>query len=631
MIVPMKKITLLSLEKDKECLVEKLKKAGVVHVEKGNVTGEALTKLLSSERDLGLVRNLLVEAVPKKKKTAQEQNQPSLMSYEESLKFASNVLDLSSSHKDDIAKAGKIAEELARCEVWGDFNLKDFEFLKSKGMFLKPLEMSVKAFYDKEVTKPLNLLLVNTKNKVAHCLAILDKDELPQGLSAEIKEFVMPSFSTFELKEKLKALKGKIASYSNEMAKMACYINSVDAAVSRVQKEIEIETVRLNMPNIDMGDVSSSNGMKFISVTGYVPASKVKSVASFAKESGFGYIEKDPDGEDAVPTQLKHNRFVALISPLTEFLGTLPGYREPDISLWFLLFFGVFFAMIFGDAGYGSVLTLLSIFIAVKTKMAKKKIHIGVYMFIYLGIMTVIWGTLVCNWFGINPLILPEIFRKVSWSRISAVVYEGGKWVQNVEQNNHLMHLSFTIGFVQLAIAHVIGVFRNIKSLKFLGDVGSLGMVTGMYFVVLSVVLKMDYPFDAIYINSLLGGGFALNFIFSNYERSIVQSIVESLKNIINMALGVVNVFADIMSYIRLWAVGLAGGAISQAVNAMAGPTLTGALIVAGMIILLFGHGLNYAMNVLSVIVHGVRLNTLEFAHQCGWSGSGFKDEPVHE
>lgn len=77
------------------------------------------------------------------------------------------------------------------------------------------------------------------------------------------------------------------------------------------------------------------------------------------------------------------------------------------------------------------------------------------------------------------------------------------------------------------------------------------------------------------------------------------------------MLLGVVNVFADIMSYIRLWAVGLAGGAISATVNEMAGPALGGFIIFAGVLLLLFGHGLNYIMNVLSVIVHGVRLNTL--------------------
>ena len=242
--------------------------------------------------------------------------------------------------------------------------------------------------------------------------------------------------------------------------------------------------------------------------------------------------------------------------------------------------------------------------------------------------MTVVWGTLVCNWFGINPNLLPSFFRQISWERIASVSHAG---VENVNQNTNLMHLSFTLGFAQLAIAHIIGVFRNIKSPKFLGDVGSLGMLTGMYFVVLQLVVKMPLPFDQQYILILIGVGFALNFIFSNYETGIGQSILESLKNIINMLLGVVNVFADIMSYIRLWAVGLAGGAISQAVNTMAGPTLTGALIIAGMIILLFGHGLNYAMNVLSVIVHGVRLNTLEFSNHLGLTWSGFKYEPFNE
>lgn len=621
MIVPMKKITLLALEADRECLIEKLKKEGVVHVEKVQTTGEDLTKLVNIERDLSIVKNLLLEFLPKK----QTEERPSCLSHDETLTFANSVLSLYESHKEDIAKAGKIREELLRCEVWGDFNLKDFDFLREKNIKLIPLEMSLKAFSDVELTKNLKLILVNTKNKVAHTLAVLSKnEELPQNLSPEIKHFMLPTFSTFELKEKFEVLKAKITSYDQEMAKMACYMNSIDKALAVCRKEIETECVRLSMPQLQV----SNNNSNIISLTGYVPCKKTDGVARLAKENGWGYIAKEPNADDAVPTQLKHNKFVNLISPLTDFLGTLPGYREPDISLWFLLFFGIFFAMIFGDAGYGSILTLLSIFVAVKAKMAKKPIHTGVYMFMYLGFMTVVWGTLVCNWFGINPNMLPSFFRQISWERIASVSHSG---VENVNQNTNLMHLSFTLGFAQLAIAHIIGVFRNIKSPKFLGDVGSLGMLTGMYFVVLQLVVKMPLPFDQQYILILIGVGFALNFIFSNYETGIVQSILESLKNIINMLLGVVNVFADIMSYIRLWAVGLAGGAISQAVNTMAGPTLTGALIVAGMAILLFGHGLNYAMNVLSVIVHGVRLNTLEFSNHLGLTWSGFKYEPFNE
>jgi V/A-type H+-transporting ATPase subunit I len=129
----------------------------------------------------------------------------------------------------------------------------------------------------------------------------------------------------------------------------------------------------------------------------------------------------------------------------------------------------------------------------------------------------------------------------------------------------------------------------------------------------------------------LIGVGFVLNFVFANYEGSVIKSILESCKNIISVLLGVVNVFSDIVSYIRLWAVGLAGAAIAQTVNEMAGPTLGGFLIFAGILLLVFGHGLNMILNVLSVIVHGVRLNTLEFSSHLGMSWSGFSYKPFAE
>ena len=96
--------------------------------------------------------------------------------------------------------------------------------------------------------------------------------------------------------------------------------------------------------------------------------------------------------------------------------------------------------------------------------------------------------------------------------------------------------------------------------------------------------------------------------------------------------LGVVNVFSDIVSYIRLWAVALAGSAISSTVNTMAGPLLGHAIFfVVALVLLVTGHGLNVALNVLSVIVHGVRLNTLEFSSHLGMSWSGYKYEPFRE
>jgi len=174
--------------------------------------------------------------------------------------------------------------------------------------------------------------------------------------------------------------------------------------------------------------------------------------------------------------------------------------------------------------------------------------------------------------------------------------------------------------------------------LKVLGDIGSFLQLVGMFWVVLAMVVNGqvfpmlgnigDVPVGKIEV-SLIAFGFALSFIFANYEGSIGASILESCKNIISVLLGVVNVFSDIVSYIRLWAVGLAGAAISETVNTLAGPILGHAILfIAAIVLLVFGHGLNMILNVLSVIVHGVRLNTLEFCTHVGMSWSGVKYQP---
>ena len=162
-----------------------------------------------------------------------------------------------------------------------------------------------------------------------------------------------------------------------------------------------------------------------------------------------------------------------------------------------------------------------------------------------------------------------------------------------------------------------------------------------MFWIVLSMVVDSkvfpmlgyigSVPVGYIEI-SLIAVGFLLSFVLSNYEGNIVESIMASLKNIISVLLGIVNVFSDIVSYIRLWAVGLAGAAISDTVNTMAGPILGHAILfIFAILLLTFGHGLNMILNVLSVIVHGVRLNTLEFSTHLGVSWSGIKFQPFSE
>jgi V/A-type H+-transporting ATPase subunit I len=207
--------------------------------------------------------------------------------------------------------------------------------------------------------------------------------------------------------------------------------------------------------------------------------------------------------------------------------------------------------------------------------------------------------------------------------------------------DQNLQILCFTLALVQLTVAHIKGAIRNRKSLKMLGDVGSILQLLGIYYLVLSFVVDAEvFSFDLVIGGvpigtvaiALIGVGFALTFVFASFEGSVIKSILASLKNIVSVLLGVVNVFSDIVSYIRLWAVGLAGAAISVTVNELAGPLLGNFMfMILAIVLLVFGHGLNMILNILSVIVHGIRLNTLEFSSHLDMSWSGRKFKPFKE
>jgi V/A-type H+-transporting ATPase subunit I len=332
---------------------------------------------------------------------------------------------------------------------------------------------------------------------------------------------------------------------------------------------------------------------------------------------------------------------------LTDFLGTVPGYFEYDISGWFLGFILLFFGIIFGDGGYGLIITAISLIPIIKSLIQRKPILPAFLLIGLFGLSTILWGTLTCTWFGLSPEQLPNWLKSLSIPVISNVYADkiwSLPWTSEgvgLTTAQNLQIFCFTLALVQLSVAHIKCAVRNRKSLKILGDIGSIFQLIGIYYIVLSFVVNgavfsFDLVLGGIPIGTtmilLIGVGFLLSFVFSNYSGSVIKSILASLKNIVSVLLGVVNVFSDIVSYIRLWAVGLAGAAISTTVNELASPMLGNFMfMIIAIVLLVFGHGLNMILNVLSVIVHGIRLNTLEFSSHLDMSWSGRKFKPFKE
>ena len=632
MIVPMKKVSLIILGDKKNETLKELQKLGLLHIEITEGSGEKLEELKNKMALLQSTALILGERATKQ--TEQRQK-----TAEEAFVIAKEVAVLLDEKKAYEGEQITLTNELDRLKTWGEIDPESLLELANKNINLTFYEApkSEYASINPEIT---TLVLEKSKASVKF-LVVGNFDEDLQTLSQY--KLKLPELSTEKIKQKIENTKQKIKEIDQKISSFAECVSSMKSAVKICEKEIEFEIYATGMNDEKMSETDEDR-FSVAHFKGYIESEKLNHLTEAAKENCWGLLIEDPTEEDNVPTKLKNNKFVSLIYPLTDFLGTVPGYFEYDISGWFLGFILIFFGIIFGDGGYGLLITLVAAIPILKAVISKKKIQPTFLLIGLLGLSTLLWGTVTCTWLGLTPDKLPEWLKSLSIPVISNV-YADKLWHPfwtsgdvGLTTSQNLQIFCFALALIQLSVAHIKGALRNKKSLKAFGDIGSLLQLIGMYYLVLSLVVNpkvfsfslvlAGIPVGTVAI-ALIAVGFVMSFVFANYEGSIIKSILSSLTNIVSVLLGVVNVFSDIVSYIRLWAVGLAGAAISATVNELAGPLLGNLLfMIFAIIILVFGHGLNMILNVLSVIVHGIRLNTLEFSSHLDMSWSGHKFKP---
>ena len=349
-------------------------------------------------------------------------------------------------------------------------------------------------------------------------------------------------------------------------------------------------------------------------ITGFCDARKTAELQAEASRRGWGLALRDPESGEDVPTLLEPPRIFRPVTSLFAALGIIPGYTETDVSVPFYIFFTLFFAMLVGDAGYGALIILLTLFarrqVARKARgplpQSVKSIFTLFYMF---GGCTIAYGVLSGNYFAIPQAAIPEFLR-----------FKSIAWLADV---NHIMQLCFTIGAVHLSIARLWNAAALFPSKKFLAELGWVGIVWCMYAIVCSIVVAgFEFPswgVPAMIVSVLMVLLFMLD----------VSELKENGVSLGMLPLNVMSCMGDIISYVRLYAVGLASVKVAENFNMMATqidlPMAAKLPILA--VVLLFGHGLNFAMGALSILVHAVRLNTLEFSGAKGvsWSGRPFK------
>ncbi len=595
MIERMKKITLLVSERDRQGFVSRLRKAGAVHVK--HVKRPSAHQITFVEDRIAKIEGLISRLLPYSAKAAAGEKD---FVYDERnmLYTADRVAEASRELKECHDNIANLRRQAAWYDLWGAFDPADLPLLEEKGVNLRFYRLS-KHHY-KELGREIKHHVVR-RDKGYVCLvtaSFRDDEKLP------FAETTPPPKSPEEITQDVEAL-GDIAKGIEEyLAEKAAGIEEIRECEKKLKKEHESLKVRFGM---------KEEG-RFAYLQGFCPVNVLDKVTDMARAHGSGYVVEEPDDPAETPTHITNPGWVRIISPVFQFMNTLPGYNEFDISAVFLVFFSVFFAMLIGDAGYGTL------FLAATFLARRKMPHLPAqpfYLMYLLSFCTLIWGIATGTWFGAEQIAQMPVLKNLVVQKINS--FAG-------DNQNFIIFICFVIGVAHLTIAHIMRAARVINSIRALSQVGWIMILWGMFFAAGTLVIGRAFP---PYAGWLLAGGIPLALFFSNPERGILKGALGTLAQ---LPLSVIGAFSDIVSYLRLFAVGYATVVVAQSFNDMALGGAHGILGgLAAALILFFGHALNILLGFMAVIVHGIRLNMLEFSGHLDMQWSGRKYDPFRE
>ncbi|WP_320129292.1 ATPase [uncultured Sphaerochaeta sp.] len=607
MIVPMKKVSVIVQTHKKRSMLRTLRNAGVLHVFDSGKKSETEENLKKNYESLSLVRNTFLELQNKKHPVTQKAVSDEL--FEE---IQERHLSLLETRKRLLEEISKDASQIETLRPWGDFNPKDIAFLEANGVVVYFYTMGKKDLAS--LPKEIKYILLDPMGSLQ--VIAVPKEPLPSQISAT--RFFIPESGLSQLVNKNKQDREKVKEIEGALSEGVQYLEAYELHLKRSEQSIRFEQIAN----------STDGGEELTWITGYIPVTSVDDFSKLASKQGWGYQLDDPTEEDDPPTLIKYPKGFGIVKPIFDILGTVPGYRENDISMWFLLFFTLFFAMIIGDAGYGLIFLSAAVGLHIKGKKATN----AVLLLYVLSIATVVWGALTGTWFGSEKILvaLPFLQKLVIPSITNFPELFG---VTTLSTQNHVMKFCFMIGTVQLSLACILNVVHKAakKDISLVSDIGWLIDVLALYFIVLQLVVGESANLSVV--GSLVGVGFLLVCVFGAQGPGIpfLKGLASGLGGFFTTFLNTISCFSNIMSYIRLFAVGMASVAIAQSFNSMAGGMMTGFAAFAGIAVLIIGHSLNLVMGILSVVVHGVRLNLLEFSGQLGMEWTGISYEPFSQ
>jgi len=604
MIVPMKHVTILSVAAEKLRTIRMIREFGVMHLSYQDSETQEYRQARHEYDEIKLAENILKNLHKPLNPSASAAHVTTLIYDDISKTLKESLPQVTGSMQENIRavialdnRRHKICDQLFKlrkeCSLYksfGEFDISLPQKLTDSGVSIQLFRFSLHA----KVELDEKLLVENFGECDDYSYNVLfGEGELPEGC-----ELLPPPPAPISAMQ---------TRFTEAEARIAYISEKLNVAKDKIDLKPEIARLHELCCFVAAHDSMQTNG-EVVWISGWMPAESEDKLLDTAKTNSWGILVQEPTDEDQVPTLLRPAPGFKPMQSLFSALGINPAYTESDVSIPFFCFFSIFFAMLVGDGGYGALILLMTIYAAHKMKKAPRSPFILLTVF---SIATMIWGVLSNTWFGCHPQI------------ISNPVSEWFK-MPDGQGDSNMMLVCFTLGVIHLSIARVWNAISLFPNTKFLAQVGWVGIIWFMYFTAGSVVGVLPAP--GIIMKSILGISILLIACFMLKKEELKTEGA----NLGMLPLNIISCLGDIISYVRLFAVGLASVKVAENFNDMAlGLDMPFVLKLPCMIlILLLGHGLNFAMAGLGVLVHAVRLNTLEFSNHKGITWSGFAFTP---
>ena len=603
MISPMTKYSFVLLCGQTEEFLSKIQELGVIDITRSLKPIDETSEKLLAEADE--VKKAL--SVLKNCKGEPDKSSVSGCSAKDVLDTDERIAEL----RGELTSAKK---ELVARKPWGEFSSEDLQKLEAKGLQIRFYSCPKKKF-DASWGDIQPLQVISETESTVFFVTVAPAGE---EYSFPIEPVAAPAGSVNEAEKTLADLQSRLDGENRKLANLKSCIGNLEKTYAD----------RLGELDLYFAEAATEKAVdNYVTVlTGFAPVEDDDRLKKAFDELGVYYTAEAATKEDNPPIKLHNNWFARNFEVLTGMYG-MPVYDEFDPTPVLGPFFMLFFAMCMGDAGYGIVLMLIALYM--KQKMQDSGLGKMYRLIGFLGGMTFFVGLFLGTFFGMSIL-------SASWtpSWLKALCIDGWFPDGKIAGFPVQMVLAVAIGVLHICLAMIIKTVNFTKRFGFSKTISTWGWTTLIVGGIVVISLGMMEVLSAevfkwVIIALAAVSGLAI-FVFNTPGRNPLVNIGSGLWDTYNMVTGLLG---DVLSYIRLYALGLAGGMLGNAFNIMGTMILDIPVPVVNwvfcIVILIFGHVLNLAMSCLGAFVHPLRLTFVEYFKNSGYEGTGAKYNPL--